>query len=122
MFDQLKAMKALSSLMGNREEITRKIEQMQADLVRRTVEGDAGAGAVRVTANGKLEITRVELDPSMIATLSGPSAAENKAIIEELVASAVNEALRRAQDIAREEMSKAAGGLNLPGLEGLLNG
>ncbi len=122
MFDQLKAMKALGSLMGNREELKAKFEQMQAELARKTVEADAGAGAVRVTVNGKLEVVRVALDPAMIATLTGPAAEENRAIIEELIVSATNEAMRRGQELAREEMTNLAGGLNLPGLDSLMGG
>lgn len=120
MFDQLKNLKALSGLMGNMPEIKRRMEEMQAELARRTVEGEAGAGAVRVTVNGKLEVLNVQLDPAMIATLAGEGSDADRGMIEELIVSAANDAMRRAQELVKEEMSKAAGGLNLPGMDGLL--
>lgn len=122
MFDQMKGLKALSSLMANREELQKKFEQFQQELAKKEVTADAGAGAVRVTMTGKLAVKRVELDPSMIAVLTGDDAEENKALIEELIVSATNEAMQRAQALAKEEMAKMAGGLNLPGLEGLMGG
>ncbi|MCC6680017.1 MAG: YbaB/EbfC family nucleoid-associated protein [Phycisphaeraceae bacterium] len=106
--------------MANLPQIKQRMEQMQAELARKTVEAEAGAGAVRVTVNGKLEVLSVQLDPAMIATFLGDAAkAEDRQLVEELIASAVNEALRRAQELVKQEMSKAAGGLNLPGLDGL---
>ncbi len=120
MFDQLKNLKALSGLMGNLPQIKHRMEQMQAELARKTVEAESGAGAVRVTVNGKLEVLSVQLDPAMIATFIGDAnQAEDRQMVEELIASAVNEALQRAQELVKQEMSKAAGGLNLPGLDGL---
>lgn len=120
MMDQLKNLKSLSALMGNREELKAKFEQLQAELARKTAEGDAGAGAVRVTINGKMEVQRVELDPAMIATLVAGSGDEDKAMIEELIAAAVNDAMSKAQQMVKDEMAQMAGGMNLPGLEGLL--
>ena len=71
MFDQMKNLKALAGMMGNADQIKARFEQMQRDLERKTVSADAGAGAVRVTVNGKLHVERVELDPSMTAALVG---------------------------------------------------
>ena len=121
MFDQLKNLKALSGLMGNLPQLKQRMEQLQAELARMTVEAESGAGAVRVTVNGKLEVLAVQLDPAMIATFLGDAdQAQDCQLLEELIASAVNEALRRAQELVKQEMSKAAGGLNLPGMDGLL--
>lgn len=120
MMDQLKNLKSLASMMGNREELRAKFEQFQAEMASKTAEGDAGAGAVRVTVNGRLEVQRVELDPTMIATLASGEAGEDKAMVEELIRSAANDAMGKAQQMAKEEMSKLAGGMNLPGLEGLM--
>jgi len=61
---------------------------------------------VRVVVNGKLEIISVQLDPVMISTLAGDDNDEDsRAMVEELIVSATNEALRRAQELVREEMS-----------------
>ena len=117
MFDQMKAIKQLMSQLGNPQELQEKARQMQEELGRRHVTGDAGAGAVRVTINGKFEVQRVELDPAMVKTLAGEGDDADRDMIEELIASATNDALARAQEMAKEEMQKLTGGLNLPGLD-----
>ena len=117
MFDQMKAVKQLMSQLGNPQELQEKARQMQEELGRRHVTGDAGAGAVRVTINGKFEVQRVELDPAMVKTLAGEGDDADRDMIEELIASATNDALARAQEMAKEEMQKLTGGLNLPGLD-----
>lgn len=122
MFDQMKNLKQLAGLMGNMGDLKEKFEQAQAELAKKTVEADAGAGAVRVTANGKLEIMRVEVDRAMVASLAGQGDEADKEMIEELIASAANAALQKAQQLIKDEMGKAAGGLNLPGMDQLMGG
>ena len=118
MLDQLKNLKTLASLLGNSGELKAKFEQFQAELARKTVEADAGAGAVRVTMNGKFEVLRVQIDPAMMATLAGSGDDADRVMIEDLIASAVNAAFGKAQTVARDEAAKITGGLNLPGLTG----
>lgn len=122
MFDQMKMMKQLMGALGNPEELKAKAQQMQEELGRRMVVGDAGAGAVRVTMNGRLEVQRVELDPAMVQTLAGEGADADREMVEELIAAATNDAMARAQVMAREEMGKLTGGMNLPGLDALTGG
>ena len=123
MFDNLKN---LSGLMAQAREMKEKMEQMQAELGRRTVEADSGAGAVRVVMNGKFEVVAVHLDPHMVAALvaspspGAPASDEDRHLIEELIGAAFNAALAKSQDMAREEMAKITGGLNLPGLGNML--
>ena len=117
MFDQLKQMGAL---LGQAKDLKARFEQVQQELARRTVEGDAGAGAVRVTMNGKLDVLRVTLDQPMITALAGSGDEADREIIEELIAAAANSALEKAKALIQEEMRKATGGLNLPGMDGLL--
>jgi DNA-binding YbaB/EbfC family protein len=118
MFDQMKNLKQLASMLGNADQIKERMEQVQAELAKKTVEADAGAGAVRVTVNGKFEVVNLTLDPSMLAALTDETAdaADNQALLEDLIAAAVNEAMRRAQEMVRQEMMSLAPGLNLPGL------
>ncbi len=120
MFDQMKNLKQLAGLLGNTSELRERFEQMQRELESKTVTADAGAGAVRVTANGKMRITAVELDPAMIAVLAGEGEQADREMIEQLVLSATNEALERAQELVRQELTQATGGLNLPGMDQLL--
>ncbi len=115
MFDQMKNLKNLASLLGNAEQIKQQMEQVQDELARKTVEAEAGAGAVRVTGNGKFEVTQLQIDPAMLTALAGEGSDTDKAMVEDLIAAAVNEGMRRAQEMAREEMMKLTGGLGLPG-------
>ncbi len=116
MFDNLKN---IGALMGQARELKQKMAELQAELERKTVEGEAGAGAVRVTMNGKFEVLAVTLDPTMITTLAGEGAEADKQMIQELIAAAFNAAMQRAQEVAREEMGRITG-MNLPGMDQLL--
>jgi len=120
MFDQLKNLKSLAGLMGNAGELREKMDKLQAELAQLTAEADAGAGAVRVVVNGKLQVLSVTLDPVMTSALVGEGSEADKTMIEELIVSATNEAMKRAQNLVQQEVSKMTGGMNLPGMEGLL--
>lgn len=127
MFDQLKNLKNLAGLMGNAGELKAKFEQMQAELETMTVEADAGAGAVRVAVNGHLRVTDVKLDPVMITALVGggegsgeTSGGADHGMIEELIVSATNAAMAKAQEMIKEHMSSLTGGLDLPGMDQLI--
>ncbi len=120
MFDQFKNLKNLAGLMGNAGEIRQRIEQMQEELARRHVEADAGAGAVRVVVNGRMEVISVHLDRPMIVALAGEGSDADQQMVEELIVSATNAALAKARELVQEEMARAAGGLNLPGLDKLM--
>lgn len=124
MFDNLKNMGAM---MAQVREMKQKMAQAQAELASKAVEGESGAGLVRVRMNGKFEVLSVKLDQRMLASLVTPDAnkqvaADDQKMIEDLVAAAFNSALQKAQELAAEEMSKVTGGLNLPGLDKLLGG
>jgi len=122
MFDQLKNLKELASMLGNTSELREKAEQMRSELANKTVSADAGAGAVRATVNGRMEVVRIELDQPMLQTLAGAGDEMDRQMVEELIAAAVNEALQRAQQLVQEELSKLTGGMNLPGMDQLLGG
>ncbi len=113
MFDQ---MKQFGALMKNAGEIKRRAEEMKQELEHRTVDGEAGGGAVRVTMNGHGRVMRVYLDDVLFGALAG----DDKAIGEELIASAFNDGSQKLKALVAEEMKKAAGGLDLPGLENLM--
>ncbi|MEM6855839.1 MAG: YbaB/EbfC family nucleoid-associated protein [Planctomycetota bacterium] len=119
MFDQMKNLKQLAGLMGNASEIKAKFEEMQAQLEHKTVEADAGAGAVRVAVNGHLRVVGVHLDPAMTTALVGEGADADKGMVEELIASATNAAMTKAQMMIKDEMASITGGLNIPGLPGM---
>lgn len=113
MFDNFKNMAAA---LGQAKELKAKMEQLQQELGRKTVEADAGAGAVQVVANGRLEIVSVRLDPTLITTLTGSGTDDDRQMIEDLVTAAINAALNKARQLIGEEMSELGGGFNIPGL------
>ncbi|MCJ8342553.1 MAG: YbaB/EbfC family nucleoid-associated protein [Cetobacterium sp.] len=85
--------------------------EIQDSLKDREVEASVGGGAVVVKANGQKEIMSITISEETIK-----DAAEDKEMLEDLVLSAVKEAMRQAEELAEKEMSKVTGGLNIPGL------
>lgn len=86
-----------------------QMEQIQADLAKRTVEATSGGGAVKVTAKCDGTIAAIKIDPQAL----NPSDAQ---VVEDMVLLAVNQALAQAKEISNAEMGKATAGFNLPGL------
>lgn len=87
-----------------------KMAKIQEELGSRTVEASAGGGMVSVVVNGRQELVSLKIDPQVV----DPQDVE---MLQDLVLAAVNEGLRRAQDMAAGEMGKLAGGFNIPGLK-----
>ena len=124
MFDQLKNLKGMAELMGNAGQLKEKFAQMQAELERIRVDAEAGAGAVRVTVNGKFKVLAVELDRAMIQALCSEGGADvdaDKQMIEQLVLSATNAAMAKAQEQIQQQIGSLTGGMNIPGLDSLLS-
>ena len=109
MFGKLSEM---HSLMKQATEMGRQMKQIQEELADKTVEASVGAGLVTVTANGKGEITSVRIDPELLSP-------EELETLQELVVSAVNEADRKAKELAKGELSKLTGGIDVAGMLGL---
>jgi DNA-binding YbaB/EbfC family protein len=86
-----------------------KIMKIQEEMGERTVEASAGGGMVTVTANGKQEILSIRIEPEVVDP-------EDVEMLQDLVAAAVNEALKKAQEMMAEEMAKVTGGMNIPGM------
>ena len=99
----------LSALLQQAHALQDKLKQMQEEAAAKTVTAQSGGGMVRVTVDGAMNVRRLEIDPSLIA-------ADDKAMLEDLIVVAVNEGIRQAQRLVAEEMGKLAGmGLKLPG-------
>lgn len=88
-----------------------KLSQVQEEVQKKTVEASSGGGMVTAVVNGKLQVQAVRIEPSVIE--SG-----DREMLEDLVTAALNEAIRKAQQMVAEEMGKATGGLQIPGLTG----
>jgi nucleoid-associated protein EbfC len=93
--------------MRQAQEMQAKLQQIQDDLARVTVTGVAGGGMVKVDADGKGQVQRVHIDPSVVS-------ADDIEMLEDLVLVAVTDAQKKATDAAQAEMGKLTGGLNLP--------
>lgn len=101
---------------GNMNKMMKQVQKMQQDMMKmqeelasRTVESTAGGGVVKVVANGKNEILSVEIKPEAVDP-------EDVEMLQDLVVAAVNEALKKAQEMVSVEMGKITGGLKIPGL------
>ena len=100
--------------MGNMAGMMKKMQKLQADMAKmqeelkaRTLEASVGGGAVTVTVTGEKQIKSIKIAPSAV----DPDDIE---MLEDLVAAAVNEALKKVDDMMAQEMGKLTGGLNLP--------
>jgi DNA-binding YbaB/EbfC family protein len=103
----------LAGLLKQAKQMKENMDQLQAEMERRTFNADAGAGLVVATVNGKGELTNIKIDPK---------AAQDIEMLEDLVKAAVGAAAAKARDGMKEEMAKLTGGLNLPGLSDMLGG
>lgn len=88
------------------EGMQENMRKMQEDLARMEIVGESGAGLVKVTMNGKHEARGVTIDTSLLT--------EDKEILEDLIAAAINDAARKVVAVNAEKMSEATSGLNLP--------
>ncbi|MGI8657208.1 MAG: YbaB/EbfC family nucleoid-associated protein [Candidatus Limnocylindria bacterium] len=102
----------ISSIAKMAQQMQTQMAQAQQELAETTLEATAGGGAVRVVISGAQEIRSIEIDPSAI----DPAEAE---MLQDLVVSAVNEAIGRSKELERERMGSIAGGMGLPGMPGL---
>ena len=122
MFDSLKGMAGLAGIMKDLPRMKEKFAEIKDRLETIQVSAETGGGAVRVTANCKMRIVSIQIDPSMMGGLVDPDSPEDRALAEELVAGAVNAALEKAQERATEEFADAASELGLPLPPGGLGG
>jgi DNA-binding YbaB/EbfC family protein len=86
-----------------------EMARVTAELANETVDASAGGGMVKVVITGDLQVRSVTIDPAAVDP-------EDVAMLEDMVAAAVNEAVRSAQDLANRRMSQVMGGMNLPGM------
>jgi len=99
----------MNEIMRQAQQLQKKISQVQEEMANKTVEASAGGGMVTVTANGSREIVNVQIDPSVVDP-------EDVGMLQDLVVAAANEALKKAQSMMEEEMSKVTGGMKIPGM------
>lgn len=96
-----------SQLFQLGQQVQGRLTQMQTELAQRSVTGSAGGGMVEATADGRGQIRRVRIDPSVVRE-------GDLEMLEDLVLAAVADAQRKAEELYRDELRKATGGLPLP--------
>lgn len=106
---RMSGMGNMGSMMKQVQKMQQEMARLQGELEEKTVESSAGGGVVTVVATGKKELKSISIKPEAV----DPDDVE---MLEDLVLAAVNEALRKAEQMVAEEMSKITGGLNIPGL------
>jgi DNA-binding YbaB/EbfC family protein len=95
--------------MRQAQELQAKLAKAQKELADITLEASSGGGAVKVTINGQQQIQSVKISPEAINP-------EDVEMLEDLVLTAVNEAMTKSQELAAKRLGKLTGGLNIPGL------
>ncbi|SEP47045.1 MULTISPECIES: YbaB/EbfC family nucleoid-associated protein [Propionispora] len=100
--------------MGNMAGMMKKVQKLQADMAKmqeelkgRVLEVSSGGGAVKIVITGEKQIQSVKIDPGAVDP-------EDIEMLEDLIAAAVNEAIKKVDDMMAQEMGKLTGGLNLP--------
>ena len=100
-------MKDIMKMMKQAQELQSRMQKLQDDLAALTVEGQAGAGLVKATLNGKGELRGIAIDASILKP-------EEKEIVEDLVVAAIQDGRGKAERLMQEKMQEVAGGLPLP--------
>ena len=96
----------MGNLMKQAQQMQAKMQQAQEEVANMEVIGESGAGMVKVTMSGSHSVRRVEIDQSMME--------DDKEMIEDLVAAAFNDAVRRVEEANKEKMSGVTGGMQMP--------
>jgi len=96
----------LAGLMKQAQQMQENMERAQEELARIEVEGQSGAGLVKVVMTCRHDVKRVSIDPSLVG--------EDKDMLEDLVAAAINDAVRRVETTAQEKMRGFTAGMALP--------
>lgn len=100
----------MGNIMRQAQKMQREMAKLQEELENKTFEASAGGGAISVVATGKREILEIKIKPEVVDP-------EDVEMLQDLILAAVNEALRKAEEMVSSEMSKLTGGLGgIPGL------
>lgn len=112
MFDQMRALGAITSLMKDRQKLTDAAARVKDRLDSARVQGTAGEGAIVVTMSGAMKVVSVHIGPAMASAFSADEA--SRLLAQDLIAQATNDAMAKAQAVARETIAEEAKELGLP--------
>ncbi|MEP1216096.1 MAG: YbaB/EbfC family nucleoid-associated protein [Marinobacter sp.] len=100
-------------MMNNMGDLMKKAQQMQEEMkkaqeeaAKAEITGESGAGLVKVTMNGRHDVRKVDIDPSLLT--------EDKEVLEDLLAAAINDAVRRVEENQKDKMSGMMSGMGMP--------
>lgn len=96
----------MGNIMKQAQAMQDKMQKAQAEIANMEVTGESGAGLVKITMTGSHNVRRIELDESLLQ--------DDKEMVEDLIAAAINDAVRRVEETSKEQMAKVTGGLQLP--------
>ncbi|TEW56181.1 YbaB/EbfC family nucleoid-associated protein [Psychromonas sp. RZ22] len=96
----------MGDLMKKAQEMQENMKNAQAEIAKTEVVGESGAGLVKITLLGNHNVRKVEIDPSLME--------DDKEMIEDLIAAAMNDAVRRVEEVNKSKMSGLTGGMDLP--------
>ncbi|HLT14059.1 MAG TPA: YbaB/EbfC family nucleoid-associated protein [Marinobacter sp.] len=99
-------MNNMGDLMKKAQQMQEQMQKAQEEVAKAEVTGESGAGLVKVTMNGRHDVRKVEIDPSLLS--------EDKEILEDLLAAAVNDAVRRVEAHQKDKMSGMMSGMGMP--------
>jgi len=102
-------MQDFGSMMKQAKKLQEKMAGLQKELESKMVEATAGGGMVSVVVNGKFELQSLKIDREVVSP-------DDVDMLQDLIVAAVNEGIRKAQEMASSEMAKLTGGMNIPGL------
>lgn len=97
----------INNLMKQAQQMQDRVKKLQEEVANKTVEASAGGGMITVVVNGRQEVLSIKIDPSVV----DPADVD---MLQDLVTAAVNEALRKSQDLMKEEMGRMTAGMGLP--------
>lgn len=102
-------MKNLGNILKQAQKMQGEMAKIQEEMAATSVVGQSGGGMVEVVMDGKQEVKSVRLDPTVVDN-------RDVEMLEDLIASAFNDAQKKVQAITQESMAKVTGGLNIPGM------
>ncbi len=101
--------KGLGGMLKQAQKIQAQLAKIQEEMAQRTIEASSGGGMVNVVVNGKQEVISVKIEREVVDP-------DDLDMLQDLVLAAVNEGIRKSQEMVTEEMKKLTGGLSIPGL------
>ncbi|MDL2285642.1 YbaB/EbfC family nucleoid-associated protein [Desulfovibrio sp. OttesenSCG-928-F07] len=102
-------MKGMNDLLRQAQVMQNKMMKLQEEVGARTVQGTSGGGMVKVTCNGKQDVLAIEIDKTVVDP-------EDVEMLQDLILTAVNDAMRQANEMMEKEMGAITGGMKMPGM------